>query len=102
MVRRDRRLLLLDQQNHENRVFRQELALLAHLSRRRLTRLAYKMAMIRRPASSSVVLNFKIFFSETLLADQVEILYGASLGSGIKILFAIFWSHGQDGRHVHI
>ena len=54
----------------------------------------------RRPWSSSVVHNFKDLLLR--LADQVEILCGASLGSGIEILFAIFWSHVQDGRHAHI
>ena len=36
------------------------------------------------------------------LADQVEILCGASLGSGIEILFAISCSHDQDDHHAHI
>ena len=36
------------------------------------------------------------------MADQIEILCGASMGSGIEILFAISWSHDQDGRNAHI
>ena len=58
----------------------------------------YKL-MIRRPSSSTIS---KIFFSKNRLANLVEILCGASLDSGIVILFAVSWSHDQDGRHTHI
>ena len=76
---------------------------LAHLSRR-LTRWAYRMTMIRRPSvrPSSVVHNFKDLLLWNRLADLVEILYGASLGSGISSLIAKSRSHDQDGRHAHI
>ena len=36
------------------------------------------------------------------LADQSQILCGASLGRGNEILFAASGSHDQDGRHAHI
>ena len=36
------------------------------------------------------------------LADQSQILCGASLGWGNEILFAASGSHDQDGRHAHI
>ena len=54
------------------------------------------MAIIRRP---SVVHNFKDLLLWNRFANQVEILCGACLGSGIEILFAISWSHDQDGHH---
>ena len=36
------------------------------------------------------------------LADQSQILCGASLDRGNEILFAACGSHDQDGRHAHI
>ena len=36
------------------------------------------------------------------LADQSQILCGASLGRGNEFLFAASGSHDQDGRHAHI
>ena len=78
-------------------------SLLAHLSRR-LTRWAYRMAMIRCPSvrRPSVVHNFKDLLLWNRLADLVEILCGASLDSGISSLIAKSRSHDQDGRHAHI
>ena len=52
--------------------------------------------------SSSVVNNFKSLLLRNRLADQSQILYGASLGRGNEILFAASGSHDQDGRHAHI
>ena len=46
--------------------------------------------------------NFKDLLLGNRLANQVEILCGAFLGSGIEILLAISWSHDQDGCHAHI
>ena len=46
------------------------------------------------PSSSTISANRSV--------DQVEILCGASLGSGIEFLFAISWSHDQNGCHAHI
>ena len=42
------------------------------------------------------------FFVRNHVADQVDILCGAFLGSGIDILFTISWLHDQDGRHTQI
>ena len=36
------------------------------------------------------------------LADQSQVLCGASLGRGNEMLLAASGSHDQDGRHVHI
>ena len=36
------------------------------------------------------------------MANQIEILCGASMGRGNKSLIAKFWSHDQGGRHAHI
>ena len=36
-----------------------------------------------------------MFFVRNHVADQVDILCGAFLGSGINILFTIAWSHDQ-------
>ena len=53
----------------------------------------------RRP--SVVVNNFKHLLRNRL-ADQSQILCGASLGRGNNILFAASGSHDQDGHHAHI
>ena len=55
----------------------------------------------RRP-SSVVVNNFKHLLLQNRLANQSQILCGASLGRGNESLFAASWSHDQDGRHAHI
>ena len=49
----------------------------------------------------SGVHNFKDLLWNRL-ADQVEILCGASLDSGIEILLGVSWSHDQVGRHTYI
>ena len=40
--------------------------------------------------------------SPNRLANQSQILCGASLGRGNESLFAASGSHDQDGRHAHI
>ena len=41
-----------------------------------------------------------MFFVRNHVADQVDILCGAFLGSGINILFTIAWSHDQPSWEV--
>ena len=52
--------------------------------------------------SSSLVHNAQTSFSQNLLADQSQILCGASVGRGNEILFVESGSRDQDGRHPHI
>ena len=76
--------------------------LLAHLSRRLIGELIvypWLASVVRRRTSS--VHNAQTS-SENRLADQSQILCGASLGRGNEILFAASGSHDQDGRHAHI
>ena len=68
---------------------------LAHLSRR-LTRWAYRMAMLRRPSS---VHNFKDLLLWNRLPNQSQTSCGASWGKGNKSLYKWSRSHDQDGRH---
>ena len=81
---------------------------LAHLSRRLIGELiVYQWSgvhtngpasgVVRRP---STMLKHLLLINR--LADQNQILCGASLGRGNKILFAASGSHDQDGRHAHI
>ena len=73
-------------------------------------RWAYRIPMVRRPSvvrpsvvrPSSVVNNFKLLLLWNRLANQNQILCGASLGRGNESLFAASESHNQDGRHAHI
>ena len=46
--------------------------------------------------------NFKYLLLQNHLPDQSQILCGASLDRGNESLFAVFWSHDQDGSHAHI
>ena len=71
------------------------MTLLAHLSRR-LT--GYSIPMVRRPS----VHIFKDLLLQNHLANQSQILCGASLGRGNESLFAVSGSHDQDGHHAHI
>ena len=75
---------------------------LAHLSRRLIGELiVYQwsvVVVVRRPSSTML----KHLLLTNRLADQSQILCGASLGRGNKILFAASGSHDQDGRHAHI
>ena len=76
--------------------------LLAHLSRRLIGELiVYQWSGVRRrPSASSTMLKHLLLRNR--LADQSQILCGASLGRGNEILFAASGSHDQDGRHAHI
>ena len=72
-------------------------------------RWAFSIPMLRRPSSvvrpSSVrpsVHNFKHLLLWNRLANQSQILCGASLGRGNESLFAASGSHDQDGHHAHI
>ena len=81
--------------------------LLAHLSRRLIGELiVYQWSGVRRRRPSSSVRRPSTMLKHLLLtnrlADQNQILCGASLGRGNKILFAASVSHDQDGRHAHI
>ena len=71
---------------------------LAHLSRRLIGELiVYPWSSVcRRPQCS------KHLLLRNRLADQSQILCGASLVGVNKILFAACGSHDQDGRHPHI
>ena len=74
--------------------------LLAHLSQRLIGELiGYPWSGIR---PSVIVNNFKHLLLQKGLPDQSQILCGASLGRGNKILFPASGSHDQDGRHAHI
>ena len=84
---------------------------LAHLSRRLTGELiVYPWSGVRRRPSvvrPSVVRRpsftmLKHLLLRNRLADQSQILCGASLGRGNEILFAASGSHDQDGRHAHI
>ena len=71
---------------------------LAHLSRRLISELiVYQWSGVRRP--SVVVVHNAL---KNRLADQSQILCGASLSRGNDILLAASGSHDQDGRHAHI
>ena len=75
---------------------------LAHLSRRLIGELiVYPWSGVRCRPSSSYVHIFKHLLLQNL-ADQSQILCGASLGRGNESLFGASGSHDQDGRHAHI
>ena len=61
-------------------------------------RWAFSVPMLRRPS----VHIFKHLLLRNRLANQSQILCGASLGRGNESLFAASRSHDQDGRHTHI
>ena len=74
---------------------------LAHLSRRLIGELiGYSWSGVR-PASLSFT-KLKDLPLQNHLANQSQILCGASLGRGNKSLFATSGSHDQDGCHAHI
>ena len=82
-----------------------EAPFLAHLSRRLIGELiVYPWSGVRRRPSvvrpSSTMLKHLLLRNR--LADQSQILCGASLGRGNEILFAAYGSHDQDDRHAHI
>ena len=78
---------------------------LAHLSRRLTGELiVYPWCGVRRRPSvvRPSFTMLKHLLLRNRLAYQSQILCGASLGRGNKILFAASGSHDQDGRHAHI
>ena len=78
-----------------------EICLLAHLSQRLIGELTYTYG----PASVVCGPSFtmlKDLLLQNRLADQSQILCGASLGRGNEILFMASGSHDQDGRHAHV
>ena len=79
---------------------------LAHLSRRLIGELiGYPWSGVRpsvRRASVRPSTMLKDLLLRNRLADESQILCGASLGRGNDILFAASGSHDQDGRHAHI
>ena len=83
-------------------------SLLAHLSRRLIGELiVYPWSGVHRPSvRPSSVRRLSTMLKHLLLrnrlADQSQILCGASLGRGNDILFTASGSHDQDGRHAHI
>ena len=79
--------------------------LLAHLSRRLIGDLivlpwsgVHCRPSVVRPSSTML----KHLLLRNRLADQSQILCGASLGRGNEILFAASGSCDQDGRHAHM
>ena len=83
----------------------QKTTFLAHLSRR-LTGELIGYPWIQRPLSSSVVRPsvhiFKRLLLRNRLANQSQILCGASLGRGNESLYKWSRSHDQDGHLAHI
>ena len=75
---------------------------LAHLSRRLIGELIvyqWSVVVVCPSPSSSTMLKHLL---RNRLADQSQILCGASLGRGKEILFVASGSHDHDGRHTHI
>ena len=73
---------------------------LAHLSRRLIGELIGYSWFGVRPSSSFTML--KDLLLQNRLANQSQILCGASLGRGNESLFAAPGSHDQDGRYTYI
>ena len=72
---------------------------LAHLSRRLIGELiGYSWSGVRRRPSFTMLKHLL----RNRLANQSQILCGASLDRGNESLFAASGSHDQDGRHAHI
>ena len=81
------------------------LIFLAHLSQRLLGELiVYPWSGVRRrrPYIVRYPQCLKHLLLQNCLADQSQILCGASLARGYEILFATCGSHDQDGRHAKI
>ena len=68
--------------------------------------IVYPWSGVRRPSvvrpSSSSSTMLKHLLLRNRLADQSQILCGASLGRGNESLYKWSGSHDQDGRHAHI
>ena len=82
---------------------------LAHLSQRLIGELiGYRWSGVRPSVRPSSVVRRRPFtmlkdlLLQNCLANQSQILCGASLGRGNESLFAASGSHDQDGRHAHI
>ena len=105
----EQEFILLISYNANNYIMPKLMAFLAHLSRRLIGELIVyqwsgvrrrpSVVGVRRPSSSTML---KHLLLRNRLADQSQILCGASLGRGNEILFAPSGSHDQDGRHAHI
>ena len=65
-------------------------------------RLAYRIPMVRRLSVRRPFTMLKDLLLQNCLANQSQILCGASLGRGNKSLFTASGAHDQDGRHAHI
>ena len=75
---------------------------LAHRSRRLIGELiGYSWSGVRLSSVRPPTM-LKDLLLQNRLANQSQILCGASLGRGNESLFAPSWSHDQDGRHAHI
>ena len=57
-------------------------------------------SMVLKPAS--VRSHFQRSSSLNRLANQSQILYGASIGSGKQCVYKQSRSHDKDGHHAHI
>ena len=75
---------------------------LAHLSQRLIGELIVYPWSGVRPAGVCPTHNFKHLLLRNCLANQSQILCGASLGRGNESLFAASGSHDQDDRHANI
>ena len=79
------------------------LPFLAHLSQRLIGELiGYPWSGVRPSVRRRPFTMLKDLLLQNRLANQSQILCGASLGRGNDILFAASGSHDQDGRHTHI
>ena len=54
------------------------------------------------PASVRPSTMLKDLLLQNRMANQSQLLCGASLGRGNESLFAVSGSHDQDGRHAYI
>ena len=65
--------------------------------------IVYQWSGVRRTSSVRLLSTMlKHLLLRNRLADQSQILSGASFGRGNQILFAASGSHDQDGHHAHI
>ena len=69
-----------------------------NLSQRLIGEIGYSWSGVRPSASSTMLKDLL----RNRFANQSQILYGASLGTGNIILFAANGSRDQDGRQAHI
>ena len=77
--------------------------LLAHLSQRLIGELiVYPWSVVRRRPSVLRPQCSNIFFSETAWPIKAKFYVAPPWEGGMKVFFAAFWSHDQDGRHADI